>query len=180
MRLMRTTTQAGNRRCSKCCQWKPLRDFYWTRSPRYSAGGRYYSWCKTCWGRMNRLNIKQWRSAHAEYVKHKNATYRMGHHAYFVQWYEENKWRYRIYSNKRRALKSGNGGRYDYMDILRLYQSQHGHCFYCGQPLREVFEVDHKIPLSRGGSNGTENLCVACRHCNRTKHARTASEFMVT
>ena len=31
------------------------------------------------------------------------------------------------------------------------------------------FTTDHIIPLSRGGANTSDNLCLACFHCNRRK-----------
>jgi hypothetical protein len=34
------------------------------------------------------------------------------------------------------------------------------------------FTVDHVIPLSRGGSEGMDNLALACFHCNRRKSDR--------
>lgn len=35
------------------------------------------------------------------------------------------------------------------------------------------YEVDHKVPLSKGGSNGESNLRVVTRKANRTKGARS-------
>ena len=35
-------------------------------------------------------------------------------------------------------------------------------------------EVDHKIPLSKGGGGGRKNLRVVSRRTNRKKHARRA------
>lgn len=32
--------------------------------------------------------------------------------------------------------------------------------------------VDHVIPRSKGGTDGLENLVIACPHCNRKKGAR--------
>lgn len=42
---------------------------------------------------------------------------------------------------------------------------------------RGIPELDHKIPVSRGGGLTRENLCYACRSCNQSKLHRTASEF---
>lgn len=38
--------------------------------------------------------------------------------------------------------------------------------------------LDHKIPLSRGGSNTVKNLVVCCHRCNIAKGAMTADEFI--
>lgn len=62
-------------------------------------------------------------------------------------------------------------------DIERLWWFQSGLCYYCRQPLEQGYHVDHMDPLSRGGSNGPENLCLACGSCNDSKHAKTAGEF---
>jgi 5-methylcytosine-specific restriction endonuclease McrA len=40
-------------------------------------------------------------------------------------------------------------------------------CVYCGS--EERLHVDHRIPVSRGGSNGFDNLVTACAPCNQSK-----------
>jgi len=43
-------------------------------------------------------------------------------------------------------------------------------CVYCGaMPPDEVLEVDHIIPVSKGGDNKLENLVCSCFTCNRGK-----------
>lgn len=44
-------------------------------------------------------------------------------------------------------------------------------CQYCGITRADgaIMEVDHKVPLARGGSNRMSNLITACRECNRSK-----------
>jgi hypothetical protein len=51
-------------------------------------------------------------------------------------------------------------------------------CCVCQDP--RVLEVDHRIPLSRGGSNSWENLWTLCRACNRSKGAKTLEEWFAT
>lgn len=48
-------------------------------------------------------------------------------------------------------------------------------CAYCGRAGR--LEADHRIPVSRGGTNSIENVLPACRRCNRSKEAATDTEF---
>jgi len=39
------------------------------------------------------------------------------------------------------------------------------------------YHVDHRVPIARGGSNGPENLVIACPDCNRRKNAQMPHEF---
>jgi hypothetical protein len=39
--------------------------------------------------------------------------------------------------------------------------------------------VEHKIPVRRGGTDATDNLVLACWACNRQKGLRTSEEYMV-
>jgi 5-methylcytosine-specific restriction endonuclease McrA len=61
-------------------------------------------------------------------------------------------------------------------------------CVYCGvrhgdnYPPPRVqrkawLEVEHIVPVSRGGTNDLSNLTVACKSCNRSKRSKTAAEF---
>ncbi len=49
-----------------------------------------------------------------------------------------------------------------------------GHkCPQCGST--EKLEVDHIVPISRGGNGNVENLQILCRSCNRKKRTRYAA-----
>lgn len=50
-------------------------------------------------------------------------------------------------------------------------------CAYCATE-DGPFEIDHVIPISRGGSHEPDNLTVACRPCNRSKKDRTPDEWL--
>ena len=51
-----------------------------------------------------------------------------------------------------------------------------GRCAYCGEPAEPV-EMDHFIPVSRGGEHWVANVLPACRPCNRSKGQKTLEEW---
>jgi len=54
-------------------------------------------------------------------------------------------------------------------------------CYYCATViLTSDIEFDHVIPISRQGPHALYNLCVSCMSCNRSKHAKTPSEWPET
>ena len=54
-----------------------------------------------------------------------------------------------------------------------LFGQQEGHCIGCRMDFPfKIFEVDHVIPQSRGGTDHLENLQLLCPHCNRIKGDR--------
>lgn len=50
-------------------------------------------------------------------------------------------------------------------------------CAYCGDECGP-FEIDHRNPRSRGGTNAYDNLTVACRPCNRAKGAMPLDRWL--
>lgn len=61
-------------------------------------------------------------------------------------------------------------------------------CFYCEvvldftkrstTPLPTMAELEHKMPLSRGGLHIMENVVLSCVECNRKKYTKTHKEFV--
>ncbi|HMN15956.1 MAG TPA: HNH endonuclease signature motif containing protein [Bellilinea sp.] len=62
-------------------------------------------------------------------------------------------------------------------DISLAYESQKGKCWYCQCELNGTYHVDHRIPLSRGGSNDPANLVLACPSCNMSKGNKFPHEW---
>ncbi|MGD9733107.1 MAG: YozE family protein [Desulfamplus sp.] len=71
--------------------------------------------------------------------------------------------------NVRRSIS--NSKRYD---VLKRDRFQ---CVLCGASGNEArLEIDHIIPVSRGGTDAISNLQCLCFKCNRGKHAKTDSK----
>ena len=62
--------------------------------------------------------------------------------------------------------------------IDELVKKQSGRCMYCSRKVgRDLFDLDHKNPVSRGGTNRKSNFQLLCRTCNTRKGALTDKEF---
>lgn len=79
--------------------------------------------------------------------------------------------------HNRRALALKAGGRFTRRDLERLAKRQRGKCYWCSESYGPQPHADHVWPLAKGGSNGPENVVLACPTCNQTKHAKTPLEF---
>jgi len=73
-------------------------------------------------------------------------------------------------------------------DVINyVYDKNDGYCWHCGKKLaftnygerwsKGGWEIDHSIPLSRGGTDGLNNLVPACVECNRSKQDLTSRQF---
>lgn len=51
-------------------------------------------------------------------------------------------------------------------------------CEYCGLKLEGKGELEHRMPISRGGENSLGNITLACFLCNKEKHNKTPEEFV--
>ena len=61
-----------------------------------------------------------------------------------------------------------------------LFGQQEGRCNGCKLEFPfKMFDVDHLIPRSRGGTDHLDNLQLLCSHCNRLKGNRTQEYLLV-
>lgn len=56
----------------------------------------------------------------------------------------------------------------EWLETLEIYNHK---CIYCGEPWEEI---EHKIPVTKGGGTTRENCAPSCRQCNRSKGNRDA------
>ncbi len=79
-----------------------------------------------------------------------------------------------VCDNKRRGAE----GSFTTEDIKNLYATQGARCYYCSISIEEGYHIEHMAPISKGGSNWIDNICLACVQCNLSKHDKTAEEFL--
>ncbi|KKN31510.1 hypothetical protein LCGC14_0823390 [marine sediment metagenome] len=79
---------------------------------------------------------------------------------------------------KLRDLRMRGSGSINWSDIEGLLIESNGLCHYCMKPLDGTYEIDHKIPVSKGGTSIKGNLAISCSPCNRSKQAMTNIEFI--
>ena len=119
-----------------------------------------------------RRQVREYRAKHPEKVKEWNARW---------QAKDGGEWRRRRYAEDpapflaRNHIRRMGEGVYgpEMAEAIRVLRSQS--CVYCGSP--EDIEIDHIVPLSRGGTNDLDNLAPACRPCNRSKFNRLPDEW---
>lgn len=93
------------------------------------------------------------------------------------EWNKRNPESKRSSVRNRRARIQGIGGVHGKKDIDLLFKNQNGFCVTCRVDLSLGFHVDHIHPVSRGGSNGPENLQLLCSSCNQSKRDLTMDEW---
>ena len=59
-----------------------------------------------------------------------------------------------------------------------VFDKMGGHCAYCGCEFSlQTMQVDHIVPLRKGGADTLGNMWPACRSCNHYKHTLTIEQF---
>lgn len=180
-----------DRVCFRCKVEKPQAQF---AKPKRLGG-----WCRECQAAYSREYYKKNKDRLLAKCKvyHKvkmsgDPEYRQAHNERNAKWREENRtkanalkteWRrknprsHAAHEAKRRAAKKNCEGSHTARDVEVIFKRQGGKCAYCQRTVNE-YHVDHVMPLSRGGSNGPENLAIACPTCNLKKNNKTVSEFI--
>jgi 5-methylcytosine-specific restriction endonuclease McrA len=108
----------------------------------------------------------------AAYMKAYVAANRERHNERGREWAKANRDSRNATQRRRRAL--GCDTRYPALKDQPLDKA--AGCVACGSHRR--LEVDHIVPVSRGGSSERANLQLLCRTCNASKGARTMQEWL--
>jgi 5-methylcytosine-specific restriction endonuclease McrA len=87
------------------------------------------------------------------------------------RWREDNRVYFQVRERNRRAAKANNPDSVgvSQRDWIRLCRRHSGCCAYCEQQPEGTLEMDHIIPLTKGGRHAIGNIAPACRDCNMRK-----------
>ena len=77
----------------------------------------------------------------------------------------------------RRARRLQAEGAYTIADVQAQYERQKGRCYWCNVKVGNTYDVDHIVPLSRGGTDWPENIVIACPSCNRSRGDKLPHEW---
>ena len=156
--------------CSNCKRELPLAEFHVDKG---HADGRS-SRCKECRRRWVASRKAETSNYNARYYA-LNRERRLAEIHHYQEQHPEVKVGYR---HRYRARKRNADGSHTLADLTRIFERQGGRSYYCDRRMFAINEghFDHVIPLSRGGSDGPENLVFACPPCNWKKHARMPDE----
>jgi len=199
-----TTIRYGERtmaakKCSKCGIEKPLEDFHKQKSCK---GGRRPE-CKACLYTACKARARLDPERHREYKRRykarnpsvdreyyeKNKTIlipkmveynRRNKDAYLAKmraWRKANPEKVQVWVRNRRAKLRGLNGSHTLQDIRQLMDAQGGKCIYCKCDIRTKFQVDHIVPVSKGGRNDKSNLQLLCKPCNLNKRDKDPLQY---
>jgi 5-methylcytosine-specific restriction endonuclease McrA len=70
--------------------------------------------------------------------------------------------------------KSGNVP----LEFIRQLQTQP--CAYCGNFISGKMQIDHIVPISKGGLHTLDNLASACKPCNQSKSNKFLHEWLAS
>lgn len=126
---------------------------------------RYYAENKE----RRKRESQEWYHSNPEYHAQRQKAYNAKQRAENAEHYLAIK---RKHANTRRARK--NEVFVEVIDPLVVFDRDGGICGICLKPVdrKSPWEVDHIVPISKGGAHSYANVQLSHRRCNRKKHAK--------
>lgn len=161
------------RRCSGCEKILPV-DSFWKSQP-----GKRLSKCADCTTAKQRTSRKK--DTNAPKIRERSLRWRLAHPQLskerIAACVKANPEPSREARRRRRVFQSQNGVFVvTQRELCRLLIRQRGCCYLCNLPIIDK-ELDHIIPVSKGGRHSIGNLGWACHKCNRSKSNKMLSQF---
>lgn len=124
---------------------------------------------------------KAYREANSERLKESFKLHYIKNSAAYIarakRWDKANPLAKRVYTNRRRSRLRAAEGKHTAVELKALMVRQRGKCACCEGSLKPGYDVDHIVPLAKGGSNYITNIQLLCPPCNRSKGAKDPLEW---
>lgn len=157
-----------DRRCSRMATYRANPEKFKTLAREWSQANPDYG---RGWAHQNAERVRA--AVRRSYAKHRDRR-----RAENRLWESRNPGAHVARNMDRRARVLSNPGSVgvsvaDWLGVLRRYGHCCAYCGQCGDPL----EMDHVVPLARGGRHAVGNVLPACKSCNRSKNALLLVEW---
>lgn len=170
------------KRCRRCEEEKPLSEFglQWQHG-KY----RVRSYCKPC----HAANSRESRQRHLEtararelayaraHAEQKRSTAKSWYYAHREQAIAAEKARYEKNPEYKRDLAHMTRARragakvIEFVRRREVYERDAGVCHVCSEAVDwDDYDMDHVVPLSRGGDHSYANVKTSHKRCNRARH----------
>lgn len=184
------------KQCTRCKQIYPLTSEYFSRDSRKKSG--FVSRCKACWKlyqqdynskpetkamkyeynhRPERLEYEQARRQTPEYIKAEQTRKASPEYKEWQRKYARSPAGKAVNRAGHHNRRIREGKRLSKIIILQVHQEQKGVCWWCGKSAGDDYHIDHRIAVSRGGTNALGNLVVSCADCNHRKYNKLPWEW---
>lgn len=153
--------RSNGRRDTRCkeCRKQKVRDLYWA-DPHAARESRKLTYRKHKIKILAANRARASKYAHMQETYQKNYRERLGIDAYRAL-------RTELSSRRRARIK---GGEWEKINRAAIIARDNSRCHLCGRKCKpHEIELDHLIPVSKGGPHIAANLAVAHASCNRAR-----------
>lgn len=173
--------RAGIKICSKCLEFKPFTEFF--NQPATSDGK--HSHCKDCMRTFYRLkaqNNEEHRLKLNDNARGWHREHRLESNINQAIWRSNNPEAQKAIMDRSSHIRRANLNSVPFdrsITLKDLHERDEGICQICFEVCNiEDSEIDHVIPISRGGSHTWDNVQLAHGSCNRSKGNKLPEELV--
>jgi len=94
------------------------------------------------------------------------------------EWRKKNPEKDAEYNHKRRVRLGEISLTAD--EIKEVKKKYNNICYWCNKKIKGTQNLDHYEPISKGGKNTIDNTVLSCSHCNKSKGAKSPTEYART
>lgn len=121
---------------------------------------------------------RAWAVANPEKVREASRQYAAKKPDHVTVWASKNPHKAKSIKNRYRTNKKYVEGRHTSLELEALFDEQCGRCAYCGIRIDQGYQIEHLVPLSRGGTDFISNIRLTCSSCNQSKGGKMFDEWV--